>query len=105
MNPAPPVTRYKLLTVKKPFFEKAKGDLRRLPDYKLNFLVARTGIEPVLSALRGRRVNQLHQRALRESPDFQEVVRRKLYNTLTFVFQSFVPSAFSALCLAGQRLR
>ena len=102
MNPAPPVTRYKLLTVKKPFFEKAKGDLRRLPDYKLNFLVARTGIEPVLSALRGRRVNQLHQRALRDSPDFQEVVIHSLYITLPLVFQSFVPSDRSILSPAGQ---
>ncbi len=33
---------------------------------ELYLLIARTGLEPVLSALRGRRVNQLHQRALKE---------------------------------------
>jgi hypothetical protein len=38
-----------------------KGGSRQPPP--LYSLIARTGLEPVLSALRGRRVNQLHQRA------------------------------------------
>ena len=38
-----------------------KGGSRQPPP--LWSLIARTGLEPVLSALRGRRVNQLHQRA------------------------------------------
>jgi hypothetical protein len=33
-------------------------------DHRHYIRIARTGLEPVLSALRGRRVNQLHQRAL-----------------------------------------
>ena len=37
--------------------------------------IARTGLEPVLSALRGRRVNQLHQRALAHK-DFHLLITR-----------------------------
>jgi hypothetical protein len=38
-----------------------KGGSWQPPSYMV--VIARTGLEPVLSALRGRRVNQLHQRA------------------------------------------
>lgn len=40
-----------------------KGGSQPPSDFLLLLLIARTGLEPVLSALRGRRVNQLHQRA------------------------------------------
>src|SRR5581483_6502064 len=45
-------------------------------------MVARTGLEPVLSALRGRRVNQLHQRA----KDQAETQMMPVYSTASRVF-------------------
>ncbi len=58
------------IQVSSPLPEEQAGSLRTQgrppasPRFQKGCRIARTGLEPVLSALRGRRVNQLHQRAL-----------------------------------------
>ena len=60
-------------------------------------LVARTGLEPVLSALRGRRVNQLHQRAKFKSKlQKRSVTRRRVYHGTLFISSRRLPLGIAA---------